>query len=386
MNLRITALFFLLLTPFSFAVAEHEPVCNNGWCTLDPNANPNYLRLQYRVPGAECGDLDKAVIMLHGSLAYHTDDLLSGSHNLINNPDLQPLFNYLTEQCVLVVLPNSSLHVPQLTLNNGLLGQTSIVGPLLRWDTDNTALTGDKQKLINLITDLRSFYDIPEVVLMGGSSGGVMAHQVASDPAARAMLSGLVLAEAVSANQLKYLDRAFLSESLQYLFLLETFAIADGYVSGFEPSIDEECENNSIHYLPYYQDERYIVPSVFAVEYGHYLDEFRDVNFNFHDLGVPVLTVFSIQDSLIPCALKMKFAHQLFIRSNIRGSGSFAENSVNIAQVGGDHGQHVWDIMTSGENQVNDVHSNSLNWVPIGESGIPTKSALKLFIESVLFD
>ncbi len=253
---------------------------------------PNHLKFLKRP--ANCTNYSFGVVLLHGTQP-NTVDIWKGSKSIEDSSNIstgmQNLVNRLKEACALVIAPNSG-----------------IISKHQRWDTNDQVTNGSERRRLNdMILKVSNRTTSKKVILMGGSSGALMVHNVAlniinghSSVEVRAALKGIVMVDGVSANRVYYLDRP----------------ITDIDASGFYA---ETC-------LPFGFVPHPILSSATTKRLGSFGDDRCDQS-GLDDgkkWNIPTLIISTEDDETIPLPGKQRFAHAL---------------GVEPVEVFGNHGQ-----------------------------------------------
>lgn len=316
------------LAPYIWAtgVAANPPIqatCQNSLSWMNVDGVINYfapasvegLSTSALLPKCTntCSEVKKAVIMLHGT---STNTAILGGADITDPVNkatkMVKLQKYFYNNCVAFVVPEAGIKYSH-----------------RRWDTDNQYndpdYTGgsEKQALINLMNGMENYFGIDHIVLMGGSSGAVMVHNIIQDNELD-VLKGFVIGDGASANQTHYLSQ-------------DEVDLVDAILEGVDDdeflSFNDDCNDKPYPYL----NQPLFLASENSFNLGIYSDDSALVTDTDPDVKAPILVIYSDNDDTIPTCLKEELADGL-LENN--------EYVVTKQEVSGGHDGSVWSSTT----------------------------------------
>ncbi len=328
--LKIFFLVFTLIGSYSVLAGELPE-----WKEEPPlQSYGHQLRYGSMDYGDNCqGYSNIGVIYLHGTSPNTTVDR-GGAFYVAwasRNGVLLPLTQWFRSICARVVAPDSGL---KFSLNSNRVDAKY-------WDANNSLGGIERRQIIQLMDKMVREQGITELYLMGFSSGSMMTHNIAQDlinhpgganEKVRKAIKGLVMADGLSANQVRRLGQAYIGVDEQWWkdwFITDITEI--GGVST-DPSIG--CGSTT----------KLVSTTATARKHGIYVDGSEEITglVGNNKWDIPTLIISSLKDKWISPCLKTDFANRMHERGIDMGP-SFG-HSIRIQYVNSKHDGSIWHI------------------------------------------
>lgn len=302
--------------------------------------NGHMLRYASMDYGDNCqGYSHIGVIHLHGSSPDSSKNSGGAFHVAWSsrNGVIRPLSQWFRSICARVVAPDSGLKFSLKHNRNDYK----------RWDSNNDLGGFERIQIIQLMDKMIREQGITELYIIGFSSGSMMVHNVAQDlinrpygtnGRVRKALKGIVMADGISANQVRNLDNRYIGVNTAWW---NRWFVTDIRDIGGIPDSDPAPPNPNIACK---SSTKLVSTTFFAREHGIYVNDSYEITglWGNKKWDIPTLIINSLNDSAINLCLKTNFAQSMSRRGGYTGS-AFG-HSIRSQYVNSYHDSSIWSV------------------------------------------